>query len=280
MKTILYATDYSLQAVAALRLAHLMAKKFNCKLIVMHVFDIPLTLSTVSVSHIQKEKRLLSENHLKLREFYTRHLGDSWEDSNIDFIVEENVSVVDAIMEKATEFDVELIVLGTKGASAIKEFLLGSTTTGLIKKAPCSVLSVPEMSKLETFKTMVYATDFEQADIFAINKLVKIANIFNAEIRIVHISSKEEYAGDQQMEWFKDMLLQKVQYGKITFDLIFSDQIFEELNRYLDKSEANLFAMLERKDNSFVQRYLQKDLVKKMVSTITIPLLSFNTAGL
>ncbi|MCM4151200.1 universal stress protein [Arenibacter sp. N53] len=280
MKTILYATDFSRQAVAALRLAYLMSENFNCKLIVMHVFSIPITLSTVSVSHINKEKRLLSENHSKLRDYCTRYLGEIRESSNIDFVVEENVSITDGIIGKAIEFDADLITVGTKGASAIKEFLLGSTTKGLIKKASCTVLSVPEMSRTDSFKTMVYATDFEQADIFAIKKLEIIASIFDAQIRIVHISSKEEYAGDQQMEWFKGMLQQNVRYGKITFDLIFSDQIFEELNGYLDKSEANLLAMLERKDNSFLQRYLRKDLVQKMVSNIAIPLLSFNTAGL
>ncbi len=246
----------------------------------MHVFSIPITLSTVSVSHINKEKRLLSENHSKLRDYCTRYLGEIRESSNIDFVVEENVSITDGIIGKAIEFDADLITVGTKGASAIKEFLLGSTTKGLIKKASCTVLSVPEMSRTDSFKTMVYATDFEQADIFAIKKLEIIASIFDAQIRIVHISSKEEYAGDQQMEWFKGMLQQNVRYGKITFDLIFSDQIFEELNGYLDKSEANLLAMLERKDNSFLQRYLRKDLVQKMVSNIAIPLLSFNTAGL
>ncbi|MCK0144917.1 universal stress protein [Arenibacter sp. F26102] len=280
MKTILYATDYSLNSVAALKLAHLMTKKFDANLMVMHVFDIPIPLSTVSVSHLKKEKRLLTENYTRLKNFCTEHLGDTWEGCNITFAAEENASVPNGILEKALHLDADLIVVGTKGTSALKEFILGSATTALVKKAPCAVLAVPETSELEIFKTMVYATDFEQADIFAINKFVKIANIFNADLRIVHISSKEEYAGDQQMEWFKDMLLQKVKYEKITFDLIFSDQIFEELNRYLDKTETNLFAMLERKDNSFVQRYLKKDLVKKMVSNITIPLLSFNAAGL
>ena len=280
MKTILYATDYSQNSVAALRLAHLMTKKFNAKLFVMHVFDIPVTLSTVSISHIKKEKRLMIENHSKLKKFCTEHLGDTWEGGNINFLVEEDVSVVQGVLEKATKLEVDLIVVGTKGTSAIKEFLMGSATTALIKKAPCAVLAVPAMSSPENFKTMVYATDFEQADIFAINRLVEIAKKFNSKISIVHISTSREYAGDQQMEWFKEMLNQKVTYDKMEFDLILDDDIFEGLNRYLEKSNASLLAMLERKDNSFSQKFLQTDMVKKMVSGITIPLISFNIGGL
>ena len=63
MKTILYATDYSENSVAALRMAQLLAKKLGSKLIVMHVFDIPISLaSPVSVSYLKKEKRLFVEN--------------------------------------------------------------------------------------------------------------------------------------------------------------------------------------------------------------------------
>ena len=280
MKTILYATDYSLNSVAALRLAHLMVKKFNAKLIVMHVFDIPITLSTVSMSHLKKEKRLLEENHTKLKKFCTGNLGDTWEGLDINFVVEERASIIDGILKKAINYDADLIVVGTKGASAVKEFLLGSATTGLIKKAPCPVMAVPETYIIENFKTLVYATDFEQADIFAINRLVEIAKKFNSKIDIVHISTSGEYAGDQQMEWFKEMLKQKVTYENMAFNLIFAQDIFEELNRYLEKSEARLFAMLERKDNSIAQKYLQKDMVKKMVSGTSIPLISFNIGGL
>jgi hypothetical protein len=136
------------------------------------------------------------------------------------------------------------------------------------------------MFTLENFQSMVYATDFEQADIFAINRLVEIAKKFNSKISIVHISTGAEYAGDQQMEWFKEMLYQKVTYDKMEFDLIFDDDIFEGLNRYLENAHASMFAMLERKDNSFSQRFLQEDKVKKMVSATTIPLISFNIGGL
>lgn len=70
MKTILYATDYSNNSVAALRMAHLLAKKFISKLIVMHIFDVPISVaSPLSMSYMKKEKRLFVENRAKLKEF-------------------------------------------------------------------------------------------------------------------------------------------------------------------------------------------------------------------
>jgi nucleotide-binding universal stress UspA family protein len=229
---------------------------------------------------MNKEKTLFVENRAKLKAFCTEHLGDEWQGSDISFVVEEHGSVKEAIVEKALKFDVDLIALGTKGASRVKEILLGSTTKALIRKASCAVLAVPETYDIDRFETMVYATDFEEADIFAIRRLVKIAKSFDAEIRVLHITTVNEYAGDQQMEWFKEMVQQKVDYRHLEFDLVFSDNVLKELQWYLEESDVQLLAMLERKDSTWTEKYFQPDMVRKMVSEISVPLLSFNTVGL
>ena len=281
MKTILYATDYSQNSVSALRFANQLAEKFSAKLIVMHVFDIPISLaSPVSISYMNKEKRRFVENRAMLNTFCSEHLGHSWENSNIDCVVDEHGSVPNGILEKALAFDANLIVVGTKGASQIKEFFLGSTTKALISKAPCPLLAVPANTNAINLKKIVYATDFEQADIFAINRLVKIAKKFDAEIRVLHITTQEEYAGEEQMEWFKEMLKEKVAYVKLEFDLIFSNTVFEELIWHLEDTEADLLVMLERKERTLYQKYIQGDKVIKMVKSINVPLLSFNVGEL
>jgi nucleotide-binding universal stress UspA family protein len=281
MKTILYATDYSKDSATALKMSHLLAKKFGSKLFIMHVFDVPLTLaSSVSVSYMNKEKRLIVENRSKLKKFCTEHLGDALQENNTNFVIDEDGSAADSIVEKATKYNVDLIVVGTKGTSRVKEFFLGSTTKALIKKALFAVMAVPKMHKIGAFETIAYATDFEQVDIFAIGRLIPIAKLFNSQIRIVHITTSNEYAGDQQMEWFKEMLQQKVEYGNLEFDLILSDNVFRELQDYLDNKNVSILAMLERRNNTFFEKYIQQDMVKKMVDDITIPLLSFNEKGL
>lgn len=281
MKTILYATDYSQNSVTALRLANTLAKKFESTLIVMHVFDIPISLaSPVSITYRKKEKRMFIEHTAKLKSFCAEHLKDTLDESILTFMVDEDGSVYDGILEKAVKLDVDLIVVGTRGKSQIKEFILGSTPTALIRKSSCPVLAVPAKSDVTDLKKMVYATDFEQADIFAIKRLVNIARKLDSEIRVIHITTQKEYAGKDEMEWFKEMLQEKVSYNKLEFDLIFSDTVFEELVWYLEDTEANLLAMLERKESTVYQRYFQTDMVKKMIKTIDIPLLSYSIGGL
>lgn len=277
MKTILYATDFSENSVSALRFADLLSKKFDAKLIVMHVFDIPISIaSPVTISYINKEKKLFVENRTKLKAFYTQHIGVIAKDANINFVAVEDVSVSNGILEKALKFNADLICVGTKGVSALKELILGSNTKALIVKAACAVLAVPENIVKPAVDIIVYATDFESADILAIRRLVKIAQKFHAKIRVVHVTTRNEYAGEEQMLWFKDMLKEKIEYAFLEFDLIFSESILEDLLWRTKDVGADILAMLERKHGTFYQNYMQPDLVLKILKAGQVPLLSFN----
>lgn len=50
--------------------------------------------------------------------------------------------VVDEICRKASEYDVQLIVVGSHGWGAARRLVSGSVSTGLVHSAPCPVLVV------------------------------------------------------------------------------------------------------------------------------------------
>ncbi|MFX0558640.1 universal stress protein [Maribacter sp. CXY002] len=281
MKTILYATDYSKESIAALKYAHTIAKLFASRLVVLHVFDIGFSLaSPISMSYLNKEKKMQVKHRTKLEDYCAEHLGDSLKDLLPKIMVVESNVPVDGIQQTALKVEADLIVVGTKGASAIREFFLGSTTKGLFKKAPCTVMAVPPEFNPKKIKTIVYASDFEQADVFAIRKLVKIATSFDAKIRIIHIATDPENSGYEQMQWFREMLQEKTPYAKMEFDLIFSDNVLKELQSYVEDSKIDLLAMLERKNHTFFEKHIKPDLVKQLVSETKVPLMSFNEVGL
>lgn len=277
MKTILYATDYSDNSIAALNFAYGLSNMFHADLILLHVFAInPTLVSPVSITYLRKQKEALKKHENKLTSFCEEHLGTKPDGKKLRVVVDENSLVWDGILEKREKFNAELIVVGMKGGSALREALLGSTTKDLIDSAPCPILAVPESMTVKDLKNIVYATAFEQADIFAIEQLIGIIKPLKADLWIVHISTKKEYAGEDQMEWFKEMLGQKVSYKRINFDLRFSEDIFTALRDYLTEVNADLVAMLEREGQGFLKSLAHRDLVKRMTSESVIPLLSFN----
>lgn len=281
MKTILYATDYSKNSIAALKYAKKLSTKVGAYLVVTHVFGYPIVAEGAFIEHMPDiRKQNLKTHRAKLKEFCQQNLDDQWNAKHIKIAPVEDLTILDGILAIAADWRAELIIVGAKGESALQDVLLGTTTKRLLKKAACPILAIPSEARFTAPKTIVYATDFEQEDVYAIRKTVELAERFKSKIKVVHISTKKEYAGEIQMEWFKNALAEKVTYEHLDFKMFFSEDIFESLRSYLEEVGADLVVMLEREKHGFLKKLLHRDLVKKMHSYGEIPLLSFNEANL
>lgn len=277
MKTLLYATDFSDNSIPALHFAYGLSQELNAQMAALHVFDIPLVLgSTTSLTYARKEVNTFTRDKEKLTKFCKQYLGDDPEKLNITINIMEESTVWKGILQKAEEIKADLIVLGSKGDSPVRKFLLGSTATTLIEKANCPVLAVPPDTPFKAIDSIVYASDFEGSDIFTIEDLVALAKPLDADIYLVHISNKDEKTGAEQMEWFKNMLQHKVNYKNIHFETRFGIDVFETLQKYINETNPDLVAMLERTENSLIKDLWHRDLVKRMKSEGHYPLLCFN----
>ncbi len=282
MKTLLYATDYSENSIPALKYAYALSEKLGMRLVITHIFEFPSILGAEALDnplpHIQEVA--YKTNRTKLEELCKEHLDGDWDSPNLRLEASENNSVLKGILAKAEEWHSQMILVGMKGETGLREMIMGSTTKKLIEKAPCPVLAIPSDMDNTQIKTIVYATDFEEEDILAIQKLTEIAKPLDAQIKVVHISTKHEYAGNLLMDWFKELLESKVDYHKIEFELLFSEDIFDSLRDYLGVTNADLVVMLEREKKGFLKKWFHKDLVKKMESYGKVTLMSFNEHNL
>jgi nucleotide-binding universal stress UspA family protein len=279
MKTILYATDYSQNSEAALKYAYSLCKTLNTKLIVVHVFDYPTLLDDFSLKGEAPfpdiERDALSTHLSKLEQFCTKVLKSDLEKLNLEVEAIEHKSVVDGIIEKVIATNAFLLLTGMKGGSHFREVIMGNTTRHLIDKSPCPVLTIPADVSHRKIETVVYATDFEKDDINDILFIAEIAEVFGANIKIIHISPLKEFDRNKLMTDFEKKVREKTMYPNIEFDIIPSDNTFEELRLYLGKVNADIIAMLERKSNDLFKKIFHRDLVKKMEFYGKIPLLSF-----
>lgn len=277
MKTLLYATDYSENSASALKYAHALSRLLGTRMVVTHVFE---DSNIIDMEELDDQPRLEGNifklHRSKLEQFCSKHLGSKWDNPTIQLEAVQNKSVIKGIISKAEDWHAQMILVGTKGRSSLDELILGSTTKKLIERAPCPVLAIPADEDRINIRTIVYATDFEEEDIHAIHKLTEIAKPLSAKIKVVHISTNEEYAGDLLMEWFKEMLKTKVDYPEIEFELLFSADVFETLRVYLGVVNADIIVMLEREKKGFLKKWFHKDLVKKMEDYGRVSLMSFN----
>ncbi|MBK5209451.1 MAG: universal stress protein [Flavobacteriaceae bacterium] len=279
MKTIICATDYSKNAVIAVKYAHEISSKIGAQLLVIHIYELPLILGMeFDIFYDNLKKTTFQKHNRKLKNFCKKHLGKELKEMKVITYAFEGISASQGIILKASEYNAFMIVIGMKKESTMKELFMGDTSIDLIEKAPCPILAIPTNVSTGKLKTIVYATDFEEEDIGAINKVTQIAKKFNANIKVVHIAG-DKADGNLKMEWFEEMVRQKVTYKKIEFEVLHSQEIFNTLRSYLFSNNTDLVAMLERKKSGFIRKLFHRDLVKEMESFGDIPLLSFNEAN-
>lgn len=150
---ILVALDGSEHSVQALRTAIQIARKFNGKLTLVHVYAITiapivvpeptaLTPSGVPVVTPAEVSRVIEA----AREVGQRILDDGEKEAKSENVQVESTlkegSTVQEITRLAKEDNFDLIVVGAKGVGRLREFLLGSVSEGVMKHAPCPVLVV------------------------------------------------------------------------------------------------------------------------------------------
>lgn len=127
------------------------AKRRKANLIAVHVMHLPAYaftptslegMPTPAVTPIpvtiSREERKMAENYLSRVKEMAERAGVTVKIK----IVENRPSTVHAITEIAEKEGCDLIVMGTKGRTGIKRFLLGSVASGVVTYAPCPVLVV------------------------------------------------------------------------------------------------------------------------------------------
>ena len=140
-KTILFATDFSEGSDFAFQAALSLARKYDGKLIVIHVINEPVDLRGFYVPHISFDKleEEIEQGAEKLMEKFCRtHMQDF---SNYETHVLPGIPY-DEIIKRAETHNADLIVLGTHGRTGLDHVLFGSTAEKVVRKSPIPVMTI------------------------------------------------------------------------------------------------------------------------------------------
>ncbi|MGY8915465.1 MAG: universal stress protein [Flavobacteriales bacterium] len=275
MNAIFYATDRTENSAPVLRYAYELSSTLGVQLIVFNTHEMEPIRVMVSRPPEQIEYHVLKEQKEILAAYCAKHLKGGLDGKNIKFEVVANDSITEGIVENSKNLSAGIIIIGRKDKHTERGLFVGDIGKSLVEKLSCPLMIVPN-SGGKPIKKILYATDFMEADIEAIKKLVPMASALDAKVHIVHIATEEEYAGKEQMEWFKDMLYQQVKSKNLDFKLIFSETIENELKNQVELLGADLLVLLQREEKGFLNKLFHTSMVKKLEGHISVPLMSFN----
>ena len=146
-KKILCPIDFSNHAHEALKMAVLMAEKYEAELSVIHIVDpVPVGMPQAGVAPVNPKVFNISNYEKNMQKVAKEQLDDICQkeiSSTVHY--DQSISVGhagEAITEFAEEKGVDLIVLSTHGRTGLKRLLLGSTAEYVIRHASKPVLTV------------------------------------------------------------------------------------------------------------------------------------------
>jgi nucleotide-binding universal stress UspA family protein len=145
VRTLLFPTDFSPAAQNALSTAsRLLAGSQNARILLLHVFQISPTVVPLG-GFGGGVAPMLVENAQELAEDATMPAAQALRDRGFEVeVVVERGDTAEVVTELAAEREVDVIVMGTRGHSKLRQFLLGSTAERVVEHAPCPVLTVHE----------------------------------------------------------------------------------------------------------------------------------------
>ncbi|WP_378182655.1 universal stress protein [Aquimarina sp. SS2-1] len=285
MKKILLPTDFSDNAWNAIDYAAELFKDETCTFYLLNVYS-KIIYESVHLSDIPSERTI--ENTVKANAVTNlKHLKTTITHTNPNQkhqfeIIAALGSLTDVIEDVVKSEKIDLIVMGTKGATGTKEVFMGSNTVRIINSVKkCPVLAVPDNFTFTVKPSEItFATDFTHFySKEELSPLLELAKSFNATIRIVYVQTEDGSLTEEQkfnlgmlQKYFKD-----IKYYQHT--LTKGDSVSKTIRIFTEELDIYLLAMLNY-SHSFVDKLTREPVIKTVAFHTQVPLLVIPELGM
>lgn len=264
---ILLPTDFSENAELASAFALDLARRSDGRLVVFHAYDIPHYERSLTTSLLMEMKRSAEDN---MKEFEEKHLRNS----GVPY--ETHVKVGNPIRlsrELAKQKKIGLVVMGTRGASGIEEFLIGSNAASVIHNVHVPVMVIPPHSQVKPLKKIVLASDLElEEKEQPLREFNAIARIYGAEINILHFQDK-----DGTTRGNRDFINRILGDTPHTYSITSSEDkdLDETILDHCKAKNADAVAAITKR-YGFFQGLFHKSLTSQLAYHTTIPMIALH----
>jgi len=185
MKKIIVPIDFSEHSEYALETAAVLAKKYNAEILALHMLELSNALIS-NAENLQQEETVF---YLKLAEQKFQDFLDK------DYLKEVKVTplvkhfkVFSEVSDVAKEHGADLIVMGSHGASGLKEVLVGSNTEKVVRHSNIPVLVIKENPILTDFENVIFASDFSEEAIKPYLNASRMFEVLDAKMHLVYVN--------------------------------------------------------------------------------------------
>lgn len=276
MLNILLPTDFSKNAFHAISYCVELYKNTTCAFYLMHsytpaIYRAEYMIGSPGQIGLGDEYQQVAQNKL---EKIKKKLETKFNNPRHTFIIHAAFNdLVDEVGHVAQHENIDLIAMGTQGATGAKEILLESNTVHIIKKAKVPVLAIPTKMKFKALRTILFPTDFEiYYDLVDLKYLLGLAKLHDAAIHIMYVSTPQGLSEEQKKN--KKDLENIMQSSKHYFYDLPDQELIGAINSFQSEHDVQLLTMVRNK-HTFLERLFIDPIIKKIGFHTSIPFLVF-----
>jgi len=275
MKKILLPTDFSENAQNAINYALNLYKDESCQFYILNTYT-PIIYSydyrMSAGGYLGEVADIVRENSIEKLEEIEKELKEKFSNKKHQFEIISSFNLLtDEIKDIVAKYTIDLIIMGTKGATGTKEILFGTNTIHVIQKSNCPVLAIPDGYFFEEPKDILFPTDYkiDYSD-KQMQNLKTIVKLFNSKVHVLHVSHGIDLTEIQNTNKEKlEKLLVSQQHASYTV----SDQpISQAINEFQKSTYVQLLMMINNK-HSFFENLFFKPVISQIGFHLNIPFL-------
>lgn len=273
MKRIILPTDFSENAYNAIRYAINLFKNEPCTFYLLNTYtpsSYYVGVNLMSSYATLELEQIVVKNSKEGLDALEERIAQDFRDSNHIFMKISSFNLLHLeINELIAAHAIDLVIMGTKGATGAQEILIGTETMHTIKRVQCPVIAVPDNFDYEEPKEILFATDFKfDASNRFLPKLKELTNKHGSRLRILNAYYGDSFTDYQQKNKdFLDTYFDDTEHVFHTADHV---DVIGAIEEFQKKHKINFLAMIHNK-HTFFENLLFKPVINQLAFHIKVP---------
>ena len=272
MKKILIPTDFSQTAEYALKVAAQIAKKNNGEIILLHMLELPHQGGDAVNSGTDIPEIMFFKNAAinKLEELMDEEYLDGLKVSEI---VQFEMAF-DGILKISQLNNVDLIVMGSHGASGYKEMFIGSNAEKVVRNSEVPVLIIKKEDENFEVNNFVFASDFSEEVKKPFAKAVEFANKFDATLHLVTVNTPNNFKSTSDAENTMNKFLSGFDVKKVVTHVYNETNVEKGILNFANSVNADLIGMSTH-GRKGLSHFFNGSISEDLVNHATKPVVTF-----
>ncbi len=243
MKKILVPCDFSKQAINAYRFALDIAAQSGGTIHLLNIIELPVLHDSLLMPVLNFEEVLLKELKEKSASKFKKITAQyNLEEVKVLFHTKFG-AVARMIQDYIKENSIDIVIMGSHGASGAREFFVGSNAEKMVRHSPIPVLIIKNYYK-GVIKSIVFPNtlDTENQETL-VTKVKELQNFFKAHLHIVWINTPLNFTSDIVTHERLNKFAKRFMFKDYTINVFNHTDEEQGILQFTNQIKANLIAM-------------------------------------